>query len=167
MIEHADERLKVNLLMNRASRWIDLDSYIPYQGRVDLYIKTTLKEISVRLPDWIESGSGELVCEMNSTPRDFKWNGRYVELGSGSSGDTLTIRFPIWERKLERRIHDQPHETVIGGVEYDTIILKGNTVVSIDPPGKNFPLYQRDHYRESEPKWRKVERFISDESISW
>ena len=32
-------RLSVNLLLNRASPWVDVDSHIPYEGRVDLKVK--------------------------------------------------------------------------------------------------------------------------------
>ncbi len=47
-----DDRLRVNLLLNRASKWADLDSYIPYQGRVELKVKQPLKEISLCAPQW-------------------------------------------------------------------------------------------------------------------
>ena len=30
----------MNLLLNRASPWIDVDSYLPYEGRVQLKNKT-------------------------------------------------------------------------------------------------------------------------------
>ena len=30
-----DDRVKVNLLLNRASPWLDVDSYLPYQGKVE------------------------------------------------------------------------------------------------------------------------------------
>jgi hypothetical protein len=46
--------------------------------------------------------------------------------------------------------------------------MKGNTVVSIDPAGKNGPLYQgREKYRTSEVAWRHVKRFVPDETIEW
>ena len=48
-----------------------------------------------------------------------------------------------------------------------TQVRKGHEVVSIDPPGRYCPLYQRQHYRDSTPRWRKITRFISDERIEW
>ena len=54
----------------------------------------------------------------------------------------------------------------MGGVDY-TLVIKGNTVVSVDPPGKFYPLYERKQYRATQVPWRKVERFVSDEEIQW
>ena len=48
-----------------------------------------------------------------------------------------------------------------------TLLVRGNTVVSIDPPGRICPLFQREYLRESEPRWRKVERFVADKQISY
>jgi hypothetical protein len=46
-------------------------------------------------------------------------------------------------------------------------VRKGNDVVAIDPPGRNCPLYRREHYRVAETRWREVERFVSPEQIDW
>ena len=53
ILSYQDGRLKVNLLLNRASPWADLDSSIPYEGRVDLKIKQPC-ELSVRIPEWVK-----------------------------------------------------------------------------------------------------------------
>jgi len=80
-----------------------------------------------------------------------------VKVGKAKSGDIVAVSFPIWERTVKE---------MIGGVLY-TLIIKGNTVVSIDPPGKNCPLYHRAHYRENQARWRKIKRFVSEEQIRW
>lgn len=46
-----------------------------------------------------------------------------------------------------------------------TLVRKGNDVVSIEPPGRHCPLYQRHHYRSNEALWRKVTRIVSDGSV--
>lgn len=48
-----DGAVQVNLLLNRASSWIDIDSYLPYQGKAILKNKTT-ERISVRIPTWAD-----------------------------------------------------------------------------------------------------------------
>jgi hypothetical protein len=46
--------------------------------------------------------------------------------------------------------------------------VKGTTVVSIDPPGENGPLYQhRERYRGTEVAWNKVKRFVPEQEIDW
>jgi len=55
----------------------------------------------------------------------------------------------------------------IGSQTY-TLVMKGNTVVFIDPGGNNGPLYQgREKYRTSEVAWREVRRFVPDQQIVW
>jgi hypothetical protein len=40
--------------------------------------------------------------------------------------------------------------------------------MSIDPPGKNGPLYSGRLLNSGEEmKWRKVNRFVSNETIKW
>jgi hypothetical protein len=48
-----------------------------------------------------------------------------------------------------------------------TLTIKGSTVIAIDPQGTYCPLYQRAHYRENRVRWRRVNRFVSDERIGW
>lgn len=167
ILEYDEGELTVHLLLNRASSWADLKSYIPYQGKVELDIKKPLKQLAVRIPQWIETGSADVTCKVNGDTGSIQWEDRYVLLGGVKAGDRVTLSFPIHERTIQRRVYGAPHETVIGGYEYESITLKGNTVVHIDPPGKNYPYYQREKYRSNEAPLVKVERFLSDEKIDW
>ena len=72
-------------------------------------------------------------------------------------GDIFLVMFPIGERTVREKL---------GDVLY-TLVMKGNTVVSIDPPGKNGPLYARANYRENQARWRKARRFVPEEDILW
>jgi hypothetical protein len=78
-------------------------------------------------------------------------------VGPGVPGDTITVAFPQPTKKVTASL---------GSYNY-SLELKGNTVISIDPPGKNGPLYQRAAYRESQVPWRKVRRFVPDAEIFW
>jgi len=154
MLAHDGEQLRLNLLLNRASQWADVYSYIPYEGRVDIRIKESCKNVLVRVPEWVKGQ--ETVCRVNSTLRKPGTEGRFLSIGHCSRGDRISITFPLEERTVKE---------TIGGVAY-TLVLKGSTVVSIDPPGKNGPLYLRAHYRE-QAAWRNVTRFMSQEHIVW
>ncbi|MGA8269389.1 MAG: hypothetical protein WB787_16635 [Candidatus Acidiferrales bacterium] len=158
MIDHQGEDLRVNLLMNRASRWADVYSYVPYKGQVDLKIKESCRTVHVRAPEWIESGNPSITCKVNGNARPLHWDGRYVNAGAVKAGDKLEISFPISERTVREKI----------GPNTYTLVLKGSTVVSIDPPGKNGPLYtDRAKYRGSEVAWNKVTRFVPEQEILW
>ncbi len=154
ILRYREGTLRVNFLLNRASPWVDVDSYIPYEGRVDVHIKVSCK-LEMRMPEWV--GPDEISCEVNGKARRTSFDGRYVRVGNVGRGDSVTMSFPISERTLDTRI---------GGMPY-TVIIKGNTVVFIDPPGEHYPLYQRDHYRENKVRWVKRERFVADQVIHW
>jgi len=44
---------------------------------------------------------------------------------------------------------------------------KGNEVGAIEPRGKWCPLFERDHYRDDNPRWRKITRFVSAGTVRW
>ena len=154
---YSEGALRVNMLLNRASPWADVYSYVPYKGQVDIQVKQDLSRLLVHAPEWIETGSQEIVASVSGAPRQARWSGRYLDLGAVRGGERATVNFPIAERTT--------HET-IGRSNY-RLAMKGTTVVSIEPPGQNCALYQRDHYRDDQVPWRKVRRFLSDEVLEY
>ena len=154
ILTHKDGELSLNLLLNRPSAWADVHSHIPYEGRVDVRVKQDC-ELKVRIPEWVRPE--EATCRIDGRPRDVTWDGRYAEVGRVASGQTAQISFPIGEHVEHVDIEKRRY----------ILTVKGNDVVNIDPPGRFCPLYQRDHYREDSTRWRKVRRFVSDESVYW
>jgi hypothetical protein len=157
ILDYKDGTLKVNLLLNRASPWADVYSYIPYKGQIDIKTKKTIDTVLLRVPEWITTGSDEVVCTVGGESREFSWQGRYINLGKVNEGATASVKFPISVRKVKERM---------GGADY-TLTIKGNTVISIDPKSEYCPLYQRDRYWQDEVRWHKVNRFVSKERITW
>jgi hypothetical protein len=157
IVQRKGEELRVNLLLNRASKWADVYSYIPYEGRVELKIKQPASNVSVRIPEWINANSRDVMCKVNGTLRPSRWEGRYVNLGEGRAGERMSLTFPI---------HTHTVKETIGNVPY-TLTLKGSTVIAIDPPGKVGPLYNRASYSAPKAPMRNTQRFISSEEIHW
>ena len=156
ILDFKDGTLRVNLLLNRASEWCDVYSYIPYEGRVDLKIKRHCGQTRVRMPEWVAAKSPQVVCEVNGLPRPITWQGRYIDVGQALPGERISIRFPISERTVRE---------TIGAVSYK-LEIRGNTVVSIDPRGQNGPLYERAYFR-GPVQWREVDRFVPQHTIAW
>ncbi len=144
--------LQVNLLLNHASQWADVDSHIPYVGQVDVKVKHPV-DLSIRIPEWVKPA--DAVCRVAEVERPLGWAGRYAEIGEVKPGDVVTLTFPITEHS----------ETVWIEKRKYTLVRKGNDIVAIDPPGQICPLYQREHYRASATRWRKVVRFVSKETV--
>jgi len=152
-IVHYDSgNLKVNLLLNHVSNQADINSHIPYEGKVEVKVKTSC-DLSIRIPEWVTPG--QATCQVNGQSRSLTYDGRYAVVGFVNAQDTAVLSFPISE---------QVHSETIQGTAY-TITTKGNDVVDISPEGTKHPFYQREHYRSGTTKFKTVERFVSDELI--
>ena len=154
MLSYDNGKLRVNLLFNRASKWADIDSHIPYTGRVDVTTKQKLN-LEVRIPEWVQPE--EVKCQVDGEDRELKFEGRYAIVGAVKKNKRVTLTFPIFERTDKVNIQ---------GVEY-TLVRRGNDVVSIHPRGKYYPFYQRSHYRTGETLYQQVTRFVSEEEFDW
>ncbi len=155
ILERTDDGLNVNLILNRASPWADVDSFLPYQGRVDVRMKADLP-LRARMPGWVDLD--QVTCAVGDEPRALSWEGRYASPGRVAAGQVARFDFPIDERTIQLQI---------GAVDA-TLVIRGATVVDITPKGRTFGLYQnRDHYRAGQIRWRTVERFVPGRTIDW
>jgi hypothetical protein len=157
MVERSGEDVKVNLLMNRASRWVDVYSYVPFTGQVDIKVKTDSHNLRLRAPEWVKTGDPALKCSLNGKSRRANWEGRYINVGSVKAGEKVEMKFPISERTVKEKIGNQDY----------TMLIKGNTVLSIDPEGKNGPLYQNRKKYQAEVAWKQTDRFVPEQDIRW
>ena len=121
VITYNNDKLSLNLLLNHASAWADVKSHIPYEGKVEIKINQRCNVLSIRIPEWIESNSTDVICLVNNHPKQTTWNGRFVEITSLNQGDTVILDFPIEEKTVTE---------MIGSVLY-TLVIKGNEVVFI------------------------------------
>ncbi len=154
IITHDAGKLRVNLCLNRGSRWADVNSHIPYQGQVDVKVKEPV-ELAVRIPEWVQPEDTK--CTVNSAAIEPRFDGRYAAVGKVVPDDLVTLAFPIAERSEWINVEKRAYRT----------LLKGNTCVDIDPSGVNVPIFQRGHYRGNETRWRNRTRFVADQQIDW
>ena len=154
IITHDAGKLRVNLALNRGSRWVDVNSHLPYRGQIDIQVKESV-ELSVRIPEWVKPE--ETKCTVDARDRRPEHDGRYAVVGKVKAGESVTLSFPITERSEYINVEKRAYR----------VLLRGNTCVDIDPPGVNVPLFQREHYREDETRWRKRTRFIPEQQIDW
>ena len=154
VIAHDAGKLRVNLALNRGSRWADVNSHLPYAGQIDVSVKEPV-ELSVRIPEWVNQE--QVTCTVNGEAQKVTWDGRYARVGKVKEKDVVTLSFPISERCEHISIEKRSYR----------IVLRGNTCVAIDPPGVNVPLFQRDHYRSDTTRWHKVTRFVGKNEIEW
>jgi hypothetical protein len=157
IVESKGDEFRVNLLLNRASAEADVYSFIPYEGKVKVKMKKPFGRVLVRMPEWIKSGGPDVTCKVGGTRRDVNWEGRYINTGGVESGGVVEVTFPIATRTVTE---------TLGTTNY-RLEIKGNTVVSIDPPGSYAAIYQRTQFRSNEAPSRRIQRFVADAELDW
>ncbi|MFH1998083.1 MAG: hypothetical protein ABIK28_00315 [Planctomycetota bacterium] len=152
IMDYADNALNVNLMLNRASKEADIYSYLPYSGRLVVKVKEPCETVRIRIQDWISRKA--LQGCVNGLKRPLKWDGSFLTFDKIKQGDLVELTFPVDERTQEERIGDTKYR----------FVLRGSTVVEVQPKGSICPLYDRGFYRKDTAPTKKVRRFISPES---
>jgi len=167
--------VRVNLLLNRASPWMDVHSYLPYEGKVVL-INKSAREAFVRIPLWVRNT--EVSCRINGKTVSQEWFGRYLHIDGLKGDNVVTIEFPMEER-VERWTTD---ETVLPitpgwpGKVTRNYRFKGNTLVQVSPALPTWPLDQGEWwlYRNRASKYQlskapesEVKRFATSLCLRW
>ena len=168
IVQYNQGLAQVNLLLNRASPWVDIDSYLPYEGKVGFKIKTA-KKLSVRIPTWADKRA--VRCQVNQKSILPAWSGNYVLVDRLQPSDEVTLTFPMVETT-------EYHTAPTYEIQY-TCRFKGNTLVDISPrPDKfawklmasddgakipvrrGYPLYLREFYKGDKAPMKKISRYV-------
>ena len=173
IVQGSGDVAQVNLLPNRASALVDVNSYLPYEGKVVLMNKSARK-VHVRMPRWVHKK--DVLCHLNGRHITADWLNNRLVLEDLKPGDSINIEFPLVETV-------EKHTEVGYDIEY-TCRFKGNTLVDISPRGerpgrtfdasddggkfsvnKGYPIYLRDHYKAGEAPLKTVERYVAPKVI--
>jgi hypothetical protein len=153
---------QVNLLLNHASPWLDVESSLPYEGKVVIRNKTA-ERISVRPSSWIERRT--LRCDVDGVDRQPDRIGNYLVFDDLQPGAVLTLQFPVPEQTAEytwMARHWRSEARV-------RCTFRGSTLVDISPREEalgGYPIYQRDRLKTAGPApVREVERYVSDRRV--
>ncbi len=150
-VRFADQVATVNLLLNRASPWVDVDSYLPYAGKVVIHNKQARK-LLVRMPAWVKER--EMRCRVNDSEATPFWAGRYVVFEGLRSKDRVTITFPMVTESV----------TYTFGGTASTYTFKGNTLVETKPKGA---LGFRPALHQGEAPMKETLRYIGPVIPKW
>ncbi|OFX16897.1 MAG: hypothetical protein A2Z18_11405 [Armatimonadetes bacterium RBG_16_58_9] len=167
-LRYADGVARVNLLLNRASPWMDIDSYLPYQGKVVLKNKAA-REAFVRIPLYVDEKMVQ--CRIGSRKVVPEWFGRYLRLKPLKAGDVISIEFPEDERTERWSLAPLSYWSVSATRNYR---FKGNTLIEITPPppGMHQPewhLYKSraEKYKQAQAPMKKVLRYVTPQTLKW
>ena len=174
----AGNAAQVNLLLNRAAPWLDVESSLPFEGKVVIRNKTARK-LAVRIPGWVAL---KTVCSrVNGIEAAPVVAGRYLVFDAIQAGDVVTITFPLTETteaySLQWRQTEFWKESTNPGPSWQpskeparyVCRFRGSTLVDITPrdAGPGYPLYQRDHLKSGKTPSTQVTRYLPPVIPSW
>jgi hypothetical protein len=151
---------QVNLFLNRVSPWLDVESYLPYEGKVILRNKKA-RTIFVRLPMWLndhlpgwDADQVAVECQRNGQSFVAGRVGRNL-LIDVQVGDVIQLTFSVPARTDKYTIHGKVYE----------VQFRGGTVVDINNRNTTpamIPLYQRQAMKATKAPAHTVKRFVAD-----
>ncbi len=169
---------QVNLLLNRASPWLDIESYLPYEGKVLIRNKTA-RILSVRIPKWVDQHA--VRAHISDRHVEALWAGRYLVFSDLKPGTVVTVTFPVVEATetytLKWKQSDFWQESTNPGDSWQPLEdparymcrFRGNTLIAISPrdEGPGYPLYLKDALPRSEAPMRQVTRYVPPRLVRW
>lgn len=171
-----DDAAQVNLLLNRSSTWLDIDSYLPYEGKVVLHNKGC-HSLCVHIPRWVDRKA--IACRVNGRKVSSFWAGNYLTVSGLAGKETVIIEFPMVESVetaylLTQNVGPKWWEHT---AELPTYILhmRGNTCIKAEFPNRDkftqaepvYPVFQRDHYRANKAPMKRVARYLAPKVVKW
>jgi hypothetical protein len=137
-----NDAAQVNPLLNRASPWLDADSYLPSEGKVMIHNKQA-RRLAVRVPRWVDRDAVRIEADGRAaTP--FRVEGHLV-FSALRQRATVTITFPVveaietytlkWKQSEFWQESNCPGHTwqPAGEPARYTCRFRGNTLVEITP----------------------------------
>ena len=178
IVRYRDGATQVNLLLNRASACLDVDSYLPYAGKVVIHNKTA-RRLSVRMPRWVDKSA--VRCRIDGHAVTPIWAGQYAVFTSIAPRAEIAIAFPVTETteiyRLKWKQSDFFFECTDPGPSWNAADpptryvckFRGNTLVDITPrdQGIGYPLYEREEMKRTKPPMKTVIRYIPPTLPRW
>jgi hypothetical protein len=147
IVSERPEGLFFNLAFSRDGAWGRFISYEPYRGELVLEPAQQLS-CFIRVPAWADRDG--LQVTLDGVAQPIAWQG--VE-----PGQRWAITYPQRRRETSETIADIPF----------SLRWKGGTVTSVSPSGKRYPIFQREHFEESEPPMEQRPHTWQPVTVRW
>jgi len=173
ILTHDNGTVNVNLLLNRASAWLDVDSHLPYEGKVVLKNKMA-RRVCLRKPLWADKAA--MRCQVNGQMINPYWAGNHLLVTGLTANEKITVEFPMVDTVETYTLPSYPDRY--------TLYMRGNTLVDISPrPSRpihlkhvsddgaifeirtGYPIYLRDELKIGrQAPMKRLERFVCSAS---
>ena len=151
-----NDHAHINLFLNRAAPWLDIHSYLPYEGKVIIRNKTA-NRISIRIPPWVNRR--RLECLLNGDVISPAQVSHYIDLEGIRPHDVVELRFPMVEQTVTRTAYTTTQKETAY-----TIRMRGNTVMELTPQNELpnvYPFYRREFLQGNVAPLKTVTRYVS------
>lgn len=157
-ITENDGTVSVNFLLNRGSRWLDVNSHLPHEGKVELDVHRRVPRLLIRIPEWagyakvlVRRELGDTVVTQTGSDPSSWVNQRFLVLGEAREGEKITVTFPVSVR-----------QTVEKAVGQEFIAKwRGDDVIHLSPEGTHHPFYNNRKVYDKAPlrefQYRRLE----------
>jgi hypothetical protein len=153
---------------------MDIESYLPYEGKVVLRNKTA-RTLYLRIPGWVDRS--QLKVHVGGDMRENVWVGNYLVVDDLENQQLVTVTFPMEEETVTYTVvtnqqwTSDPREDKnpdASSITYKCR-FRGNTLVDFTPrPDDRWYLnYQRQHYTRDQAPLKKTALFASSRIITW
>jgi hypothetical protein len=130
-ITESPGEVRVNLLLSAGTPSIEVVSFLPYEGRLELYPATS-RPILLRCPGWLRPERVSIESEPATRTVSKSEAGR-LRISGAKPGSHIVLRF---EQPEEQRTH------WVGGKAYRAR-WRGDTIVEMLPGGGTYPIFRR------------------------
>ena len=151
-VRKTDQGVLVNLLVNRSTPWVTVDSFLPHHGKIDVTV-IDAPVLYIRVPRWLDRKT----VRTAGVAGNRRWRGDYLRFSRLSRGTRVSVTFSMENRAQRVRVLDDDY----------TVPWRGNTVTKIEPPGAQGPLYQRTHLEKAEAPLKSYEYTVPSQEIRW
>ena len=159
-VRERGDTAEVNLLVNRASKLLDVYSHLPYEGKVVLKNKGA-RRIAVRIPAWVDRRG--LRATLGGKPVDLDWMGNRLVFCRLDAPCEIALAFSVRESKASYTVAANTPQAHAFDCTF-----RASTCVDIspkDPDPRSYQLYVRGHMRKDQAPMIRRERFVADRIV--
>ena len=171
IVRESGQNATVNLLLNRAAKLLDIESHLPYEGKVVIRNKSA-RRVTVRIPAWVDRrqirakiSPSEKPGQSSTQDVPLDWMGNHLVFTGLAPGNVITLTFPVPASAGSYTTnYNSPKQRTY------QISFRGSTVVDISPRDTDplrVPIYLRDHMKATVAPTRKFQRFVADKKVAY
>jgi len=173
-IRHDSGTSTVNLFYTRFTPWMDMVSYLPYEGKVTIANKQS-KTICIRIPGWVRLSG---VCvKVNGNAVTPVYTGRYVLLSWLIGNESIEITFPQPKRSLSITLPDYNQRRWQGRTRIEANLI-GSTCVGFNTQADirgtepaMIKLYEHpghyENFRTGTLVMKEADAYVAPKIIKW